>query len=286
MEEGVDEHIIEAIGKCRVVIRNGRVVEVGEPEIRACPLAEKFAFPVREITPGEVAKNIEARIRTFGMCTPGRDVIEDGEFVGFGASELIASGLRAGILDAAVIACDGAGTVVAPGPGLVQGIGGRMSGLVKTSPIPEVIRKIEAAGGVVADRAHASISQPGGTALAYSLRFNRVAVTVATPRDAEDIRRDFPKTLIIGVHSTGLTPGEAGRMVRAADIVTACASGTVREAAGAVALLQAGTAVPVFAITPRGRDLILSKVANTNGQFLVQMTKLPVSGPRVPEPLV
>ncbi|MDD2788687.1 DUF2099 family protein, partial [Methanoculleus sp.] len=64
---GRDEHIIEAAGRCRVVIRNGRVVEVGTPQIRDCPLARRFACPVEEITPEAIQRNIEARIRSFGM---------------------------------------------------------------------------------------------------------------------------------------------------------------------------------------------------------------------------
>ena len=34
-----DEHIIEAIGRTRIVIRNGVVVEVGVPCLTDCPLA-------------------------------------------------------------------------------------------------------------------------------------------------------------------------------------------------------------------------------------------------------
>ena len=281
-----DEHIIEAIGRCRIVIRDGQVVKVGEPEIEKCPLAEKFTYPVWEITREEVRANIEERIRSFGMCTPQREVTAEGEFVGFGASELIASGLRTGHLDAAVLACDGAGTVVVPTPELAQGIGGRMSGLVRTCPIAAVIDRIEENGGFVLDPGGASIDQESGTGLAYKKGFTKVAVTVARGKDAETIRKDYPGALIFGVHSTGMTREDASLMVASADIVTACASAAIREAAGRVALLQAGTAVPVFAITPRGRDLILAKVAATKGQFLVKMTKLPVSGERLPEPLV
>ena len=37
-EEKSDERIIEAVGRTRVIIRNGRVVSAGEPLIRECPL--------------------------------------------------------------------------------------------------------------------------------------------------------------------------------------------------------------------------------------------------------
>jgi putative methanogenesis marker protein 8 len=99
-----DEHIIEAIGKCRVVVRDGKVIEIGKPIIGDCPLAKRFAFPVPEITPEAVKANIEHRIRAFGMCTPAREVVDTRPFVGFGASELISFGIQEGLLDAAVIA--------------------------------------------------------------------------------------------------------------------------------------------------------------------------------------
>jgi putative methanogenesis marker protein 8 len=280
-----DEHILEAIGRSRIVIREGKVVEVGPSAIDRCPLAARFAKPVLEITPEAVKENIEHRIRSFGMCTPGREVYGEDEFVGFGASELISGGLRVRLLDAAVLVCDGAGTVVAPSPGLVQGIGGRMSGLVKTSPLRDVIRRIERYGGVILDRSCASIDQAAGTDLAFSLGFSEVAVTVADPAVARQIRSRYPGSLIFAVHSTGLTPAEAGQMVQVADIVTACASGAMREAAGKFALIQAGTAVPIFAITERGRELILAKLRSPGAQFLVQAAALPFQGPRVPDPL-
>ena len=65
-----DEHIIEAIGRSRIVIRDGRVVEVGEAEIKDCPLAKRFAYPIPDIRKESVKANIEHRIRAFGMCTP------------------------------------------------------------------------------------------------------------------------------------------------------------------------------------------------------------------------
>jgi putative methanogenesis marker protein 8 len=125
-------HVMEAIGRCRVIVRDGKVIEVGVPMVKSCPLARRFGLPVDPITPERVRENIEHRIRSFGLCTPERQVIMGGEFVGFGASELLSFALAQGILDCAVIAGDGAGTVLASTPGLVQGIGGRMSGLVRT----------------------------------------------------------------------------------------------------------------------------------------------------------
>jgi putative methanogenesis marker protein 8 len=281
-----DEHVIEAIGRCRIVIRNGQVVEVGEPLIRDCPLAKRFAFPIPDIKKESVKANIEHRIKAFGMCTPGREVMDTREFVGFGASELLSFGLHKGLLDAVVLACDGAGTVVVTRPAMAQGIGGRMSGLVSTIPYPEVMDRIERDGGFVLDRDHASIDQLAGVALALIRGFRKIAVTVARPQTAEIIRRVHPNTLIFGVHVTGLSKPEAEMLVASSDLVTSCASGTIREAVKKNALVQAGTAIPIFAMTMAGKNLIMEKIRLSTESVLVKSTKLPALADQQPDPLV
>jgi len=281
-----DEHVIEAIGKCRIVIRNGSVVEVGPPLITECPLARRFAKPVDPITPQAVEENISHRIRAFGMCTPDRKVLMSGDFVGFGASELISYGLSAKVFDAAVIACEGAGTVIATTPPLVQGIGGRMSGLVQTTPLPGVIAAIEQNGGIVPFRETAGMDPLGGVSVAFASGYSKVAVTIAAPPDAVAIRNTFPDTFIIAVHTTGITPEEAQVLAGHADIITACASRAVREVAGREALLQAGSSIPIFAMTQKAKDLILEKVRVTRGQFLVTGAELPFGSDSGPKPLV
>jgi len=281
-----DEHVIEAIGKCRIIIRNGQVVEVGEPVLRDCPLARRFAYPIPDIQKDSIKANIEHRIKAFGMCTPGRDVMDTREFVGFGASELLSFGLQKGLLDAVVLVCDGAGTVVATKPAMVQGIGGRMSGLVSTTPYTVVMDRIEKNGGFVLDRDRASIDQLAGVALALTRGFRKIAVTVARPQTAEVIRRVHPKTLIFGVHVTGLSKPEAEMLVAASDLVTSCASRTIRDAVNKNALVQAGTAIPIFALTMAGKNLIMEKVRLSAEPILVKSTKLPALADQQPEPLV
>src|SRR5512136_258061 len=283
-EEEKDSHIIEAVGRSRIVIRDGKVTEVSESRIRECPLAKRFAYPVGEISPGEVKANIEHRMGSFGMCRPDRKVCGRVDFVGFGASELISAGILSGFLDAAVLACDGAGTVVVWNPELVQGVGGRMSGLVQTSPFQEAMDRIEAQGGMILDKGTARIDQAAGVALAIQSGRPRVAVTVALAEDAVRIRECHPDALIIGVHLTATSQEDAERLVSVADIVTGCASRWIWELGGARATLQAGTAVPVFALTPRGKKLILLKIERMDRPVLVSGGKLPVYGPETPRP--
>jgi len=281
-----DEHVIEAIGRSRIVIRNGKIEEIGEAKIATCPLAKRFASPVPEITKDAVRANIEHRMKAFGMCTAQRDVLDTREFVGFGATELLGFASHAGLIDGAVLACDGAGTVIVQTPALIQGVGGRMSGLVSTSPIEEVIRRIEDNSGIVVDPAHAALDQYAGVKCANERGFKRVAVTVARPEVAARIRKDYPETIIFGVHVTGLTPEEAASMVAVADLMTACASKTVREAAGAKALVQAGISVPIFALTKAGKEIIIEKIRQSDDPVLLKPTRLPVLDAAQPDPLV
>jgi putative methanogenesis marker protein 8 len=279
-------HVMEAIGRCRIVVRDGKVIEVGTPLIGSCPLARRFGIPVDPITPGRVRENIEHRMRTFGLCTPERKVTMEGEFVGFGASELLSFALMRGILDCAVIAADGAGTVVAPTPDLVQGIGGRMSGLVRTCPYPEVIGRIEKAGGIVLDPDAGTIDQVEGAMLAYKKGYNRVGITLASADEALAIRRIYPRAFLIAVHTTGISAETALIFAETCDLVTSCASRHVREVAGPRALLQAGSSIPVFAMTRAGKDLLLEKVRDQDQPMVLMAAALPFGVGNLPEPLV
>jgi putative methanogenesis marker protein 8 len=281
-----DEHVIEAVGRCRMVIRNGVVEEVGEPLITECPLAKRFAVPVERITRESARANIAGRIQSFGMCREDREVLARADFVGFGASELICGGIRAGTLDAAILACDGAGSIIVSTPELVQGTGGRMSGLVCTTPIQDVIRRLAEAGGIVVDPDHASIDPVTAIPLAHHHGFRHLAVTVATAETAVAVKKADPGALVIAVHTTGLSDEDVRVLVKNADIITSCASRAVREIAGPVALLQAGSGVPVFAMTRAGKQLILTKCAEISTPLYLAGAHLPVASEREPRPLV
>src|SRR5512145_3121774 len=178
-------HIMEMMGKARVVVKDGKVVEVGAPEVEWCPLFVKLRG-VEKMTPDEIRKNMEVRISELGMFTDKRKLEFETTVVAFGASEIMMSGLNSGFLETTVTACDGAGTVISGNPALVQGIGGRMSGLVETEPVNAVIKGIEGRGGVVLDPSTALINPAGGVKRAAELGYKKIAVTVA---DAETVKR-------------------------------------------------------------------------------------------------
>ena len=140
-----DRHVFETLGKARVVVEDGKVVEVGSPLVKYCRLWDKKRG-IRELNERIIKENIEFRIRDFGMCTRDR-VLEMDAFVGFGASETFMTALRSVLLDSTVTVCEGAGTVIAANPALVQGIGARLSGVIETTPVEGIIKRINDRGG-------------------------------------------------------------------------------------------------------------------------------------------
>lgn len=270
-------HIMELLGKTRVVVKDGTVVEVGTPEVEWCPLFAKLR-EVQNITPEEVKKNIESRISELGMFTPRRKLLGLDTYVAFGASEVMMSGLRSGFLETTVTACDGAGTVIASNPALVQGIGGRMSGLIETEPIDGIISGIQELGGTVLDPLSAAIDPAGGVRKAAELGYKKIAVTVANPETAKNLRILETELgldlIIIAVHVTGVSKDEAQGLLENSDIVISCASRYIRELAKP--LVQVAAAIPLFALTQKGKELVIERAKDIQSPILINTMKLPV----------
>ncbi|TGC09402.1 methanogenesis marker 8 protein [Methanolobus halotolerans] len=268
-------HIMEIMGRTRVVVEHGKVIEVGEPQIRWCPIFEK-ARGIKEITKEEVRKNMEFRIRDFGLFTAERKLEMD-VFVGFGASEVMMTGLDRSIIDTTVTVCDGAGTVITNNPTLVQGMGARISGLVETEPIDAVINGITERGGIVLDPSGATIDAVAGVKKAAHLGYKKIAVSVVFPETAKQLR-EFEKEMgleliLIGAHVTGIDRTFAEGLVKHVDIITGCASKNIREIIRPLA--QVGTAVPLFAITQKGKELLLERAKDVESPILINTMPLP-----------
>jgi putative methanogenesis marker protein 8 len=248
---------MEALGKSRVVIEDGKVIEIGEPRVKYCPLFKKYRN-IDEFNEATIRENMEYRISHFGMCTSSRDVRMN-DFLSFGISELLSMAIGKRIINAAVIAADGTGTCVLDDPEVVQGLGGRISGIIETEPIKEVIAEVGEER--ILDPATADIDQFAGVSKAFSMRYGKVGVTITNADDAVAIRDAFGGNVVIfAVHTTGTSYDDAERMFDSCDVITACASGPIRDIAKDRALLQAGTKVPVFAASEIGKEIILSKL--------------------------
>lgn len=285
---GVDEmHKMELLGRSSVKVSEEKVEDATEPVIEWCPLFDKIRG-IKKVTKESAADNMEFRIKEHGMFSPRRK-LEMGTFVGFGASESMMTGLLRGIIDAAVTVCDGAGTVITSNGSLVQGMGGYISGLVETDPIPEVIEGISSRGGHVLSPQDGRIDQLEGAAYAISAGYIRFAVTVADAETAERLRElegsAGVQIMIIGVHLTGISLNDAKRLLKAADIVTGCASKHIREEVKP--LVQVGTAVPLFGLTQWGKELLVERAKDVSSTLLINTMPLPVLPERKqPWPLV
>jgi putative methanogenesis marker protein 8 len=280
-------HTMEMLGKTKVIVKDENVVEVGEPKIKYCPLFDKVRG-IKEVTSKAAAENMEFRIEKHGMFSPRRK-LDMGIFVGFGASESMMTGILRGIIDGAVTVCDGAGTVITANPQLIQGMGGYISGLTETDPIPEVIEGIRARDGHVLSPQDGKIDQMEGAAYAAAAGYEKFAVTVADAAAAEKLR-GLEKTagvriMIVGVHLTALSRDDALRLLAIADIVTACASKHIREQVKP--LVQVGTAVPLFGLTKWGKELLVERAKDVELPLLINTMPLPVLPEhKQPRPLI
>ena len=250
-------HVMEALGKARVVIEDGKVVEIGEPKVKYCPLFKKYRN-IDEFNDVTIRENMEYRIAHFGMCTSSRE-IRMNDFLSFGISELLSMAIAKKMINAAVIAADGTGTCVLDDPEVVQGLGGRISGIVETEPIPEVIDGIGRER--ILEPETTEIDQFAGVSKAFSMRYGKVGVTITNADDAVAIRDAFGgNVMILAVHTTGTSFEDAERLFDSCDVITACASEAIRDVAQRRALLQAGTKVPVYASSEIGKEIILAKL--------------------------
>lgn len=277
----MSEHIIEALGLSRITIKDGKVADVTEPEVEYCPLFDHHRG-IKKLTREVIAENIQFRIDDFGMCTPNRQ-LRMKDFLSFGISEIMCTLLEREVIDSVVMVLEGCGTVIVTEPELVQGIGGRVSGLVKTSPIPELFDEIGRENILYPDTAE--IDQCKGIELAIEKGFKNIAVTVALAGDADKIRKlreENPdiNIYVFVVHTSKRTPEEARALFDICDIATGCASKNMRRICEAESIKTVGQSIPVFAHTEDGKRFIEMRLEKIGGE------KPKKNNPDLPYPLI
>lgn len=259
-----DKHIIEALGKTRVTIENGEITSIGEPEIEYCPIFGKY-HNIKTITKEDVQKNIEYRIKDFGMCTKDR-ILKMDDMLSVGISEILRSNVELGNIDCVVGACEGCGTIVMDDPDLVQGVGGRVSGLVSTTPIPEIIEQVGEDN--VLNPETAELNQLEGVKLAIKKGYKKIAVTIIPSVTVKEIRDlevpDDVEVYIFVAHTTDATEECVKQLFENADIVTACASKNVIEYAQIKKPYYYGSSVPIYAITEKGHEFLDARLNHIN----------------------
>ena len=277
----MDEHIIEGLGKSTITVRNGKVVDVTEPKVEYCPLF-KHHKGIDELTTETVKKNIEFRIDDFGMCTPQRQ-LRMKDFLNFGISEIISTLLNENVIDCVVMVCEGCGTVIITEGELAQGVGGRVSGLVRTTPIPEIIDQLGREN--VVDPENAEIDQIAGIEKAIEMGYKNIAVTIALADDAEKISRlkeENPDVNIYTfvVHTSERSRQEAQTLFDNCDVITGCSSKNVREIGDERSLKTVGQSIPIFSNTEDGKRFIELRLEKIGGEKPKKDT------PDLPHPLI
>ncbi|BDZ70332.1 hypothetical protein GCM10025861_08490 [Methanobacterium petrolearium] len=67
----MDEHVMEALGKSKVVIKGGKVVSVEKPLIDFCPLFQKYRG-IEKFTPRSFRRTWSFVLRTLA-CAPKKE---------------------------------------------------------------------------------------------------------------------------------------------------------------------------------------------------------------------
>jgi putative methanogenesis marker protein 8 len=272
----MDEHVIEALGKARIVVKNGKVVEVGEPKINYCPLFDKYRG-IKELTPEAIKENIEFRIQDFGMCTPERK-LRMKDFLSFGVSETLSTLLDEDIIDCAVIVSEGCGTVIVEDPEFVQGMAGRISGFLSTSPITEIIDAVGSQN--VLDPESAEINQIKGALKAIDMGYKNIAVTIISPDDAKKLRQieeehEDVTIYIFAAHVTEMSKEDAEALFDTADVITSCASKYIREVGENRRSFTAGASIPIYGATEAGEKFLKIRIEKIGGLKYKKDAKIP-----------
>ncbi|AMD17713.1 hypothetical protein TL18_06570 [Methanobrevibacter sp. YE315] len=254
-----DRHVIEALGKVRVVIENGEITEIGPSSgVKYCPMFHAM-HGVKELNEEFIRKNINFRIKDFGMCTPQR-IIEMDDSITVGISEILKTNMELGNIDCVVGACEGAGTLVMVNPRVVQGVGARVSGIISTTPIPEVIEKLQQKDCIILNPDTAELNQLKGLRLALDEGYKNIAITILSSPMVEEIRNypidDDVNVYILVAHTTGTSPDDAKMLFDNADIVTACSSKSISDYTDKYKPYYYGLKVPIFCASEKGRELL------------------------------
>ena len=262
-----DIHIIRYFSSI-ITISRGKVTKITRPTITHCPLAgflykglkRSGDLPLSRLK-DEIKKVVEGKIEQFGFCSKKRLLWDDGDSVPYGASEIIAHGLRNKIIDSSVIVCDGAGTVVVPIPQVVQGIGARMHSVLRTSAIQEVIERLHQYGCRTINNGGV-IDQKRGVIEAAKEGYKNIAVTINAYQGeslksirALEKQYDISLTILV-ICTTGINRGRINEIEKYADLVWACRSREVRNVLCVKAIEILSNASPVYVLTQKGKVFV------------------------------
>ena len=271
-----------------IAVSNGKIIDIEGPFLEYCPLVNmlygdiKYSENIKEV----VGELVTKKISEFGFFTSNRKFNITKIAVPFGASEMLMYALRKKAIDAAVVVCDGTGSIITTDSEVVQEIGGRMNGLFFTSPIPKIIEALEnkKCRVVFSD---ARINQIEAVEKACELGYKNIAVTINGYVEDEKLSQiksledkySANITLLI-VCTTGASFDRIQEIAKYADVVWSCASEGIRKVVGRKSILQISKKIPVFVLTQKGLNLIAAyseneqvlKDLDKNNQYLLSKT--------------
>ena len=279
-----DRHVIEALGKAKVVIENGKITYIGEPVVDYCSIFDNGQHK-GDLTKEFIKSNIEKRIEEFGMCTPQRSIdVED--TMSFGTSETLKTNMIKGNIDCVVGACEGVGTLLINDAEIVQGVGGRVSALISTTPIKEVMEKVGKEN--VLNPETAELNPLKGLEMAIERGYKNIAITIIPTEMVKDLRQ-YPKPddvniYIFVAHTTNVSKKEAEMLFDYADVISGCSSINIRETAEERKPYYAGKKVPLYAVTENGKKLLNERLEYIGYELCEK--KYPQDFTQSPKPLI
>ena len=279
-----DRHVIEALGKADVVIENGKITYIGEPVVDYCSIFDNGQHK-GDLTKEFIKSNIEKRIDEFGMCTPQRSIdVED--TMSFGTSETLKTNMIKGNIDCVVGACEGVGTLLINDAEIVQGVGGRVSALISTTPIKEVMEKVGREN--VLNPETAELNPLKGLEMAIERGYKNIAITIIPTEMVKDLRQ-YPKPddvniYIFVAHTTNVSKKEAEMLFDYADVISGCSSINMRQTAEERKPYYSGKKVPLYAVSENGKKLLNERLEYIGYELCEK--KYPQDFTQSPKPLI
>ena len=246
----------------------------------------KYVLFFNELTPQAARENIEFRIDSFGYCTKERELELEDQFVAVGLSEIISTNIANGSLDCLVGACDGIGTLLITEPEIVDGVGGRVSALISTSPIPELIDTVGRENVVHPDTAE--LDPVKGLEMAIERGYKNIAITLIPSPVIKEIRElEIPQDVNVYLfiaHTTGASREDAEMLFKYCDLITACASKEIRKYAEEQESYYFGKVVPIIAVNETGRTFLDNRLKVVGKPLSTNV--YPPEDTKYPEPLI
>lgn len=252
--------------------------------IQHCPLMKKLLIEVGGKEAEVLLSSIKQRnthSQSEMMCRLVDEVVIKGGYfntsrplnsceanVMFGASEIMSTAFRSGLIDAAVIVSNNLGTIITTNESNTQGAVKRMTGLFLTSPSRKITKRAQESKIMPVFPHTAAIDQLEGVRLAIALGYKRIAVSVAWMDNIllDEISKLEENGVILykfGVCTTGIDTKAAKAMQNHADMIWSCASKMIRNHIVENAIAQIGVKIPVYVMSDRGWVLVKNHLALT-----------------------